>query len=448
MDLTIEPAARPLPGAAPVWSGHQPGLWHPGILAKLLLADVLSAAETGPAPVWLVVDHDNVEPLRFDVPTRRGDHLAAVSLKLGAEAPGVPPGCRRACPAPEPDDLANIWPVAAAVPMRRLEEALERLPPRPATPAEHATALALDLAAPLLSRRPEVVYSSRLFEHPRLGPRFRTLVHRLLHDATAAVAALNRAARAHRSAGVAPLSLHPLLVELPLWSLAEGRPRERVYADLADTDPWLVNAAGDRLNPASAWLAPRALLMTALVRGEGLACSHFLHGTGGARYDRITDDWWATWRPDEPLAAVGVATANLRLGLDAPLADRDELAAAKWRAHHLPHNLDREPDVAPGHPDLINEKRILLSGMDDDRDRSRRAAAFGRIHRINEALGDAHHVLLDRTRTAVATAEAGVRNRRTALRRDWPLFLYPAETLQNLRSAIVNRVRAGAAAGE
>ena len=124
------------------------------------------------------------------------------------------------------------------------------------------------------------------------------------------------------------------------------------------------------------------------------------------------------------------------MGLDAPLAGAADLASARWRAHSLPHNLDRVPDIAAGHGDLVEEKRLLLASMDDDRDRARRAAAFQRIHRINAALADAHHAVLDAAERAVATAEAGVANRRVARRRDWPFFLYPEEALAKLRREV------------
>ena len=73
----------PASGDAPVWSGHQPGLWHPGILAKLLLADALAEAAGAKTPMWLVVDHDEVEPLSFDAPTKRGERLGSRACGWG-----------------------------------------------------------------------------------------------------------------------------------------------------------------------------------------------------------------------------------------------------------------------------------------------------------------------------------------------------------------------------
>src|SRR5690606_18211638 len=56
------PADRPV-----VLSGHQPTLWHAGILAKLLAACELAAA-TGAAAGWIVPDADESDPTTARVP--------------------------------------------------------------------------------------------------------------------------------------------------------------------------------------------------------------------------------------------------------------------------------------------------------------------------------------------------------------------------------------------
>ena len=62
-----------------------------------------------------------------------------------------------------------------------------------------------------------------------------------------------------------------------MWSLSAGR-RDAVRVDAA---------------PAEEALAPRAFLMTAIAR---LACCDlFIHGTGGERYERVTEAWVARW---------------------------------------------------------------------------------------------------------------------------------------------------------
>src|SRR6185295_16354495 len=113
---------------------------------------------------------------------------------------------------------------------------------------------------------------------------FSELLDRMRADRAACTLAYNRAVARHPSAHVRPLIEEPGRTELPLWRMPDqqGRPRLPVFAsDLPGLDP--------------SRLAPRALLMTALVRLE--ACYLFIHGTGGGQYDRITEAWLSGWLP-------------------------------------------------------------------------------------------------------------------------------------------------------
>ena len=57
------------PGDTLIMSGHQPGFWHPGIVAKYA---AVQAGESLGASVWLVADLDAHAPTRVRLP-RRGD---------------------------------------------------------------------------------------------------------------------------------------------------------------------------------------------------------------------------------------------------------------------------------------------------------------------------------------------------------------------------------------
>ena len=265
--------------------------------------------------------------------------------------------------------------------------------------------LAAHLTRPLVAHRATALARA---------PWFAEEIHRLLHDAERCVAHYNRAAARDRSAGIAPLQREPFRVELPLWHLTQNAPRQRVYADLADTAPLLTVEDGTAIRNTSD-LAPRALLMTAWLRRQP-GCGLFIHGTGGGRYDTITDAWWAAWR-NEPLAPIAVATADQRLAFDAPVNDGADVARAVWHAHHLPHNPDR---VLGLDGPLVDEKAALLRTMYDDRDPARRRAAFHRIHAINAALVAQHPQALDDARARLRRTRRGVTNATIAHRRDWP----------------------------
>ena len=460
MRVHTEPPLRDWPrlaGDKPIVTGHQPWLWHPGILAKYLAADAAMAAAGLASDVSLrhvVVDQDVQDATRLALPARDGDRLSVHHTRLGPGRVDIPTGCQPAVQL----ELDNV-PDAVAVDVTPLREVLSEAPnsrdatrPRGSaaphnTPADHdqppladrLTALLHALMQPLLGRPAEAFYATRFDAEPW----FADELGRLLHDAPSCVNHYNRAvATVGRGAGVAPLSAEPYRVELPLWKLGWMRPRERVYADLADSTPLFTTADGQPFNPddPAVILAPRALLMTAWIRRRpdvGL----FVHGTGGWRYDRITEAWWQAWR-QEPLAPMALATADAYLEFDVPVNGRDAVTRAVWRAHHRPHNLDRLPGLDGP---LASEKDILLRHMDDDRDKPRRRTAFRRVHAINEALAATPPGL-----AALADAEAdlvrarlGLHNAAVAARRDWAFPLYPERALHALRDAI----RADAAGG-
>ena len=261
-------------------------------------------------------------------------------------------------------------------------------------------------------------------------PVYESVVSRMLDDAHRCAAAYNRAVAEHPQAGMTPLALHRELAELPLWAVAWGRPRRRVFADLSDARPLFVYEDGQAIDTAAVKLLPRALLLTAVMRGY--FCDLFVHGTGGLVYDRVTESWWRSWAGEE-LAPMAGATADVYLDSGAPVADRAELDRAVWRCHHLPHNLDRALGLDG---DIVRQKHDLIAHMDDDRDRSRRREAFQTIHRINGELAQRHAEALRAADRDLRLARVGVHNARTARRRDWCFALYPPDRLHALRRAL------------
>jgi hypothetical protein len=436
MQVTIDPPIPqwPSPSARrPIWTGHQATLFHPGIVAKYAAA----AAAAGPVPVsQVLVDQDVYDPLRLAVPCRDGDRLYVEHVHLAPQGDqasgagslpgpgaGVAVGMRPAVRVEQVSAGLAQWPERAAVrvDVPRLLEAfaeaqresdtlggqmagvLERLLPGWYVPATPATTL--------LRGEDE-------------------LLDALRHDVRNCVKHYNEAVGSVPAAGMARLSVEPDRVEVPLWELRWMKARRRVYVDVADSRPMLITADGEPIDP-SATLAPRALLMTALLRRPGRCCL-FIHGTGGGVYDRITERWWKGWR-GEKLAPMAVATADLYLDFDAPTGGEAQRRRAVWRAHHLPHNLDRELGLDG---ELAAEKRRLLEHMDDDRDRIRRRAAFRRVHAINRELAERHRGVLVEARRAVERAEAGVANAAVAGRRDWSFLFYPEGALAELGAGV------------
>ncbi len=432
--LDPSPDAIGLPPTPRVVTGHQAQLFHPGILAKYLAA---VHAYGGRLPlVNVVVDQDAYDPLRLDLPRQEGDRLAVDTRHLAPVVPQVPIGCQPAADVKHVRQaLESINP--QAMPMRQaLLDAFEAVG-RPRTLAQQmAGVLAMVMrpwCAPSAAPREWIThtYASALLED-HAGE----VVRDLLRDAHRAALLYNTAAEQVPDAGITPMRIEPDRVEVPMWRLRWMRPRERVFVDRADSTPIFTTEAGEPIENRSE-LAPRALLMTALMRRPD-SCDLFIHGTGGWVYDRITERWWAAWR-GEALAPMACVTADAYLEFQAPVNDQAALSHAVWYRQHIKHNVDRHAAVnrpEAGHP-LAQRKRDLLAHMDDDRDKARRRAAFDELHRINAELRNAYPQVIRDADTALDRATAGLANRAIAARRDWFFGLYPAAVLEALREQIM-----------
>ena len=375
------------PAAPLIMSGHQAARWHPGILAKDLAAHAV-ARRVGGAAVHLVVDGDE-HPTGYDRPIVQGDRLIAQPVESGANQ-GVPTGMQ---PAVGPSE-------------------------GPATLAEQITLENEAVRSQLIGPMP-VVFCSQLATLPA----FASLVQQIAVEPRQCVEAYNAAIQKHPDANLRPLNLTRERVELPLWACRWEQPRARVYLD--DSENELVINRGEKL-------LPRALLMTGFARE--FFCDTFVHGTGGAVYDLATEAWWRGWRERRVLSPQVMATADVRLEFDVPVAEPAELHRAVWYRHHLPHNIDRYAEVDA---EKLREKQDLLRTLaGKSAGRGAKRDAFRRLHELNRAMVNEHRGLLEVADRRLAAARAGVANYTTARRRDWWIGCYPTEQLEALNREI------------
>ena len=430
-------------------TGHQLSFWHPGILAKYLAADAFAKQIGGRVHhVW--VNHDAVDSLNLDIPTRKGDQLAVRTLQLGPCDPNLPAWSQEAIDPGEA--ITELKKATSDWPCVNLDALLDVWASMKGYRLDHAY---LDgqmwyLLGTLYQKMTGLQFSASMatdlwnFKEPR------EVLRRLLNDAMNCVRHYNDAAARHPEAGIRPMLVEPTRAELPLWALGR-EPRQRVFADLSDSQPILTLESGELLDwevqlemgnkePTRWTLAPRALLLTAIMRTY--FCDLFIHGTGGGIYDRVMEDWWQNWT-GEPLAPMVVVSADLYLPFDGvPLADRADYDRAVWLTHHLPHNMDRFAPSSSLDDTLVRQKQAILMHMDDDRDARRRRAAFHELHKINAALTASHPLLRDQAKRQLDTASLGVANAKVAAKRDWCFALYPPDQIAALRDAIANQVRA------
>jgi hypothetical protein len=403
--LDADRALLGLPTDRPVvMSGHQPTLWHAGILAKLLATAELARA-TGAAAAWIVPDMDEADPTRARLPEGRGVSVTARSVRVLAgesPGPGVPAGA-----------LGTREPADAGLP--GLREALGVFRDEPSMAAQVGKGV-VRLACERFGLPEITVFTATDLTRTRV---WAALLDAIARDPDGCVRAYNAAARAHPGAGVRELSDDRGRVELPLWRVRPDLPRLPVFADQLAGIP-----RGE--------IRPRALAMTAVVRGA--LCDFFVHGTGGEQYDRVTGAWLEGWdrAPCRALAPTGVATADAfpDLGLDPD--DLPDPAGTRWRAHHARHDPAMLGDGA-----AAEAKQVILSEIDAAKDAGQDPAPH--FARLQSLLTEARARHADRLAQFDAEAEradrlAGVRE--LALDRAWPWPVLGEATLQALHRAI------------
>lgn len=436
---------------APLWvTGHQAWLWHPGILAKDLVA-AAAARRMGGDVLHLVVDHDIHDALHMDLPLQQDQQLQTHSVTLATTRADIPSACQ-----PPVDLAAAIEKIrhtreklsdASKVKLDTLQKAMEAVAAdrdslKFETLGQQMAAITGRLLAPWTGQV-AILLTSQLCELDG----FNSLRQAMLNDAPRCATAYNRAVLAHPQAGIGTLAMDRQLVELPLWLLTWQRRRQPVYADITDSTPLLVTADGNAIETGnglkSPRLAPRAMLLTAVIRRY--YASVFVHGTGGGVYDQVTEAWWSGWRgskagdsssESETLAPMAVATADLRLPFDLPVANQQDVLDAQQRVHHLKHNLNLEQGLSDEAQQLAADKEELLGHMHDDRDVRRRQASFKAILAINDQLGQLMPDVLTQADEALERAKIGLNNRKTAMRRDWPFVIYSDDALAYLARAM------------
>jgi len=339
-------------------SGHQAGVWHPGIAAKWF-ACVAAAKALDAQPVWLVADQDVNDPAQVAFPTvSDSGGLKRSTWTMGAADPGVSNAKRDAI---EPSAVPRVDDNWAAP---GVEDGLVRIRERLAAHtgagsiAEQFACACVDLLNPMCPS-PTLVYTSRMGHTDAFGE----TLDSIRANPHACANAYNQAANQHISSGIRALQIDEATgkIELPVWKLTRSG-RTPVFA------------GGDSTGND---LAPRALLMTALVRTY--ACEVFIHGTGGAGlegdggYEGVTDQWWQTWRGEPPRAPAVMTTATRTLAIQGDIPTPAAVQEARGKAHKAKH----DPSLV-GDAETADAKRHLLATIDEMKERGENPAQLFR----------------------------------------------------------------------
>jgi hypothetical protein len=455
--------ARPI-----IMGGHQPDLFHAGVGLKNSALDAY-ARQVGGTAINLVVDTDRCAGTTVPVPVgtpaeARLEHVPfdAAGPEIAWEERGIlDPECfasfgdrvsQRLAPLVPDPIVRRWWPLAVerARGAHRLGLALAQ--------ARHALEErfgleTLELPVSELVRLPTVmVFMGWLLAHARP-----------LHEAyNAALAGYRRAARVRgRGRPMPDLAVRTdesgEWLEVPWWLWSQDDPRRRrVFANVStpgtlalsdmetlrvelpiapDVSPSRWVDALSRMEEHQLRLRPRAILTTLVSRV--LVADVFVHGIGGAVYDRITDDIVRRLTGcDPPRHAVVSGTLRLPVERSFPGFDAADPEARLADVQRALRDLEFHPERHLGAPegqvaevrDLVTEKRRWIETFPTPTLARRRCRE---IRAANDRLAfHAQHLRRDLL-ARVGPLAAAVRARKVLGARDYPWCFFPEKTLKS-----------------
>ncbi|MBI5638270.1 MAG: hypothetical protein HZA03_09915 [Nitrospinae bacterium] len=428
LGLPVQSAAADAPL---VMAGHQPSFYHPGVLYKYRL--LAEAAARGMAAINLNVDTDPSEGFLVKVPSYANGEYRRVAHYA---APGAANMLYMDASAREDEVAAfaeNVLRDLRALPERLFSfgevfvetEMGRELPPMMADAMVH-------LRRVYTAHWPRGVLELPLSELCRAAPFF-TFAFEMLARAPEAAAIFNDTLAAYRAEHGIRSKANPFpdlatdaqTVETLFWIGKEGVRLPLSVVMRGGCPALLLDGAHEMRDAAmlrefcqtrKLRLWPRAVALSVLNRL--FVADLFVHGTGGAKYDRITDIFVSRFHGIVP-PPFAVASATLKLpGLDDPAP---ELAALRQRLRETAFHPENFLENAP--PELVAEKRSLRAAI----------AAPGadkkgigkRISEINAELNGLMGPVIHGLERRIAAAEKELGRYEALADREFPYFLYP-----------------------
>ena len=379
-----------------ITSGHQPGFHHPGILAKRFALDSEATASGGQA-MWLVADQDVDDPevIRYPDLDQEG-RLIARSWRLLPSHRGMPTAMRPWGPISPPPRVSQQLPESIQNGLIAIHESLESV--EGTTVGQRFTAANERLLAGLVQREVTMIRASELLDTEQ----GRDALQRIIEDPNECASIWNEGLR------LAPRSARALKVdqgdpdgtEVPAWAIDSNGLRR----------PATVRDAKSAVD-GSAKLMPRAFLMTALFRS--LSNAPMIHGTGGGRYEVVTDHWARAFL-GVSLPPIQVVTCDLLLPL-APFVDPAAYSGVRNALRVLEHDPWKTPETKHGWIQRIQEA---------PRGSAQRRSCFAQMHEAMKEQRRSVEDELERMRAITSRQAAQNRQAEIAQSRSWAWPLY------------------------
>lgn len=441
-----------------VATGHQPELYHPGVWIKDFLLERF-ARESDSVAFDLVVDTDAFAEVAVDVPciaqdVRRCHYPLAIAGASQYYA---------STPVPAADEISTfareVTESTSTLGSPEIEAAWRGFASNLVESATGAKNLA-ELVT--IARRRHEAEATGYLELPLTSlvssHAFAVFVADLALEANRFAMAYNGELRAYREATGTRSNAQPVpdlrvteAVELPLWALTEGRRHpvfaeqdgqvirltdgERTFAECPASPDSLVRCIVE----GAVSYAPKALALTLFVRM--FCCDLFIHGTGGGRYDRVTDGVIRQFYGVEP-PGFAVASATLALPVQGAVVTQADVSSAKEKLNRLKHHPDEALSELNGRTDgireaaagLLSEKRELVRRIAEP-DADKKALGV-RIREVNAELAAMLAPLRAEHERALREAESGLAASDILTDRTYPLCFWPARVLQELAQSL------------
>jgi len=434
-------------------TGHQSQMHHAGVWFKDAVAAAAAHAAGGSA-IHLVADHDTVTHAALAIPRSGADgRLRLTEAPYASPSPGQ---CPAQLPPPAPTEVEAL--IAAVPAALREGETFARWgrSARSAAGAGGTLAEWVAAARSAVNASLHLAVADAFISRIVAGGAFARFAADVILRHEQMLAVHNDALAAHRAACCIRNRTQPVpelktvdgATEVPLWVYRRAGPREALLArtrggglelrtpagPLADcpADPDAVAAAIADLAADGVAVTPRALTLTMFART--FLADLFVHGTGGARYERFGDELterWFSWRPP----AFVTATATLRLPLpsfDVTAADAARARSRRHRAWHNPHLYARGKLPAPAARHAAAKADTLAQLAAAPRGGPARAARFAELHRINAELRRHLPSVAADAEATVADLAARLAHNAVAAGREFFFALQPPERLAEL----------------
>jgi len=438
--------------------GHQPAFIHPGVWAKHVAAMRVATAVGGMA-VNLVVDNDSPRQTAISIPSagvdgvdlhtipfarlRQGCAYEQIRLQDESEVSEFERRVRRAMQ----DQFEHSQMPVFFESFRRAANTTDWVDQ--AVFARRA--VEADLGVIVEDRRVSQVWCSPL------------LIDMLVR-AEQFAGSYNKALAAYRRDNGVRSAQRPIpdlereedRCEVAAWAYRADEPRRRMFVNhtgrslrlFADREEigevpmkhlGSCEDVGSFLDALGEWrIRPRALTLTIWARL--LLADLFIHGIGGAKYDRISDAIMADYYAVNP-PRMACVSATLHLDLPVHTATAESVRQLRRTLRDLKYNPQRHPPHASGVSQLIEQRDAAVregQGLreNDRRNRRSRSATFGNIREINSAI-------LAQKGEQIASAQAGLEEacrrmgeNRIAQGREYFFGLYDRKRLGQLLYAV------------